>query len=116
MNANADPSELDKFDRLATEWWNPQGPLSTLHAINPLRIAYIEARAPLGAARVLDVGCGAGILSEAMAARGADVVAIDLAETSIQVARSHAAAAGLTVDYRLASVDDIASAEHAPSP
>jgi 2-polyprenyl-6-hydroxyphenyl methylase/3-demethylubiquinone-9 3-methyltransferase len=85
--------------------------LSTLHAINPLRIAYIEARAPLRGARVLDVGCGAGILSEAMAARGADVVAIDLAATSIEVARSHAAERGLAVDYRVASIDDIAATE-----
>lgn len=111
MTANADPSELDKFDRLAAEWWNPAGPLATLHAINPLRLGYIDARAPIDGARVLDVGCGAGILSEAMAAGGADVVAIDLAETSIEVARSHAALAGIDVDYRAESVDHIAATE-----
>ena len=101
---NVDDAELAKFGALAETWWNPRGPLWTLHEINPLRLAYIKARAPLSGARVLDVGCGGGLLAEAMAREGADVVGIDLAEPSLEVARQHAAQAGLDIDYVLGDV------------
>ena len=97
---NLDQAELAKFESLAAEWWNPDGPLKTLHEINPLRLGYIEERVTLNEARVLDVGCGGGILSEAMAARGASVLGIDLAEASLEVARRHAAESGLVIEYR----------------
>ena len=76
---NADPQELARFEALAERWWNPDGPMKALHEINPLRLDYIDKRAPLQGARVLDVGCGAGLLSEGMTRRGAQVVGIDLA-------------------------------------
>ena len=95
----ADAEELAKFESLADQWWDPDGPLKTLHEINPLRLDYIDARAPLGDARVLDVGCGGGILSEAMAQRGADVVGIDLAQASLETAAAHANASGVSVEY-----------------
>ena len=95
----ADAEELAKFESLADQWWDPDGPLKTLHEINPLRLDYIDARAPLEDARVLDVGCGGGILSEAMAQRGADVVGIDLAQASLETAAAHANASGVSVDY-----------------
>ena len=77
---NADPAELEKFGQLAHRWWDPAGEFKPLHEINPLRLGWIEARAPVAGRRVLDVGCGGGILAEAMAARGADVLGIDLSE------------------------------------
>ena len=95
----ADAEELAKFESLADQWWDPDGPLKTLHEINPLRLDYIDARAPLEGARVLDVGCGGGILSEAMAQRGADVVGIDLAQASLDAAVAHANASGVSVEY-----------------
>lgn len=108
---NADSVEVTKFNRLAQDWWDESGPLGTLHAINPLRTRYIADRVLLDGARVLDVGCGAGILSEALARRGANVTAIDLATDNIRVAREHAADQGLTIDYRIASVGEIAASE-----
>ena len=95
----ADAEELAKFESLADQWWDPDGPLKTLHEINPLRLDYIDARAPLEDARVLDVGCGGGILCEAMAQRGADVVGIDLAQASLETAAAHANASGVSVEY-----------------
>jgi 2-polyprenyl-6-hydroxyphenyl methylase/3-demethylubiquinone-9 3-methyltransferase len=108
---NAEPAELDKFNRLARDWWDETGPLATLHAINPLRVGYIASCAELGGARVLDVGCGAGILSEALARRGAAVTGIDLASESIRIAGEHAAAEGLLIDYRVQTVEQLAAAE-----
>jgi 2-polyprenyl-6-hydroxyphenyl methylase/3-demethylubiquinone-9 3-methyltransferase len=108
---NADAAELEKFDRLADAWWDQKGPLGTLHAINPLRSQYIAQRCALDGARLLDVGCGAGILSEALARRGARVTAIDLAADNIRVAREHTESEGLSIDYRIASVETIAAAE-----
>jgi 2-polyprenyl-6-hydroxyphenyl methylase/3-demethylubiquinone-9 3-methyltransferase len=98
--ANVDAAELARFDALAERWWDPHGPLSTLHAINPLRMEYIRARTRLAGARVLDVGCGGGLLSEALAREGASVDGIDLAEASLEAARQHAASEGLAIDYR----------------
>jgi 2-polyprenyl-6-hydroxyphenyl methylase/3-demethylubiquinone-9 3-methyltransferase len=97
---NLDQVELDKFEALAGEWWNASGPLKTLHDINPLRVGYIAERSSLKSARVLDIGCGGGILSEALAAEGASVLGIDLAEPSLEVAREHAADAGVEIEYR----------------
>lgn len=110
-NANAEPAELEKFDRLSDQWWDETGPLETLHAINPLRTKYITERTGLEGARLLDVGCGAGILSESLTRCGAKVTGIDLAADNIRVAREHAAEQGLDIDYRVASVETIATAE-----
>ncbi|MBJ6980995.1 bifunctional 2-polyprenyl-6-hydroxyphenol methylase/3-demethylubiquinol 3-O-methyltransferase UbiG [Luteimonas sp. MC1572] len=101
-------SELDKFAALATRWWDPDGPQKPLHALNPVRLAYVQARAPLSGRRVLDVGCGAGLLSEAMARAGAEVTATDLADELIKVARLHGLESGLKVDYRLQAVEALA--------
>jgi len=96
---NIDPAELEKFAALAERWWDPDGPLKTLHQINPLRLRYVAARTQLDGQRVLDIGCGGGLLSEALARSGADVVGIDLAAESLAAARTHAEAEGLTIDY-----------------
>ena len=105
---NADPEELARFEALAGRWWNPDGPMKALHEINPLRLDYIDNRAPLKGARVLDVGCGAGLLSEGMARRGAQVVGIDLAGASLDVAASHARGQGVDVEYRRQGAEDLA--------
>lgn len=105
---NHDPAELAKFDDLAARWWDTDGEFAPLHAINPLRLDWIETRAPLAGRRVLDVGCGGGILAEAMAARGADVLGIDLAEASLGVARLHALERGVPLEYRAVSAEDLA--------
>ncbi len=110
-DANADAAELAKFGALATEWWDPEGPFKTLHDINPLRLGFIEARATLDGVRVLDVGCGGGLLSEALAARGARVTGLDLAEQNLSAARAHAAQTGSSVDYRCEAVEAVAAAE-----
>ena len=110
---NLDRAELAKFDSIATDWWDLDGPLKTLHEINSLRLEYIEERIALEDARVLDVGCGGGILSEAMAARGARVLGIDLAATSLEVARQHAAESGAQIEYRQVDAAELASEEAA---
>ena len=107
-DANYDPQELAKFETLASHWWNPQGPLKTLHRINPLRLDYIDRRARLSGARVLDVGCGGGILSEGMAARGARVLGIDLVQASLDVAAAHARETGSEAEYRCIDVGQLA--------
>lgn len=107
---NADSAEVEKFDRLAPDWWNPEGAFKTLHQINPLRLAYIRTRHPLGGARVADIGCGGGLLAEAMAQAGASVIGIDLSESAIRVAAEHARAAGLNVDYRVMAAETLAAA------
>ena len=106
--ANVDSSELAKFASRAAEWWDPRGAFRTLHDINGLRLDYIAERVPLAGARVLDVGCGGGLVAEGLAARGARVVAIDLAPENIEAARQHAVAGNLTVDYRCVAVEQIA--------
>ncbi len=105
---NVDSSELAKFASRAAEWWDPQGAFRTLHDINTLRLDYIAERVPLAGARVLDVGCGGGLLAEGLAARGARVVAIDLAPENIEAAKQHAATSGWTIDYRCIPVEDLA--------
>jgi 2-polyprenyl-6-hydroxyphenyl methylase/3-demethylubiquinone-9 3-methyltransferase len=111
--ANVDTSELAKFASRAAEWWDPQGAFRTLHEINALRLDYVAARTPLAGSRVLDVGCGGGLLAEGLAARGARVVAIDLAPENIAVAREHAAASGFGIDYRCVAVEQLAAEEPA---
>jgi 2-polyprenyl-6-hydroxyphenyl methylase / 3-demethylubiquinone-9 3-methyltransferase len=106
--SNVDPAELAKFAANARRWWDPQGPFKTLHEINGLRADYIAERAALSRARVLDVGCGGGLLSEALAGRGATVLGIDLAEPSLDAAREHAADGGLALDYRCVDVEALA--------
>jgi 2-polyprenyl-6-hydroxyphenyl methylase/3-demethylubiquinone-9 3-methyltransferase len=107
--ANVDSSELAKFASRAAEWWDPHGAFRALHAINALRLDYVAQRAPLVGARVLDVGCGGGLLAEGLAARGARVVAIDAVPENIEAARQHAASSGLAIDYRCAAVEDLAA-------
>ncbi len=110
---NVDPAELAKFASHAKDWWDPQGPFGTLHAINPLRLAYVRDRTALRGARTLDVGCGGGLLSEALAAEGAEVTGIDLAAENIEAARAHAAAAGVQVHYECVDVAAVAAAQRA---
>jgi 2-polyprenyl-6-hydroxyphenyl methylase/3-demethylubiquinone-9 3-methyltransferase len=109
---NFDQAELDKFGALAHRWWDPNGPQKALHALNPVRLQYVAARLPLAGKRVLDVGCGGGLLSEALAAAGAQVTAIDLAPELLNVARLHTLESGVEVDYRQIAVE--ALAEQAP--
>ena len=105
---NVDSNELAKFASRAVEWWDPRGAFRTLHEINELRLAYIAERVALAGSRVLDVGCGGGLLAESLAAQGARVVALDLAPENIAVAREHAAASTLTIDYRCVAVEELA--------
>ena len=106
--ANVDPAELAKFSALAAKWWDPTAEFKPLHAINPLRLEWIDGIAQLAGKRVLDVGCGGGILSEAMAARGAQVTGIDLAEKSLRVAKLHQIESGAQVEYQCISAEDLA--------
>ena len=109
---NVDPGEIAKFEALASRWWDPDSEFKPLHDINPLRLDFIDARAGLAGKRVVDVGCGGGLLAEAMAHRGARVTGIDLGEAPLAVARLHAEESGVEVDYRHVSVE--ALAEEAP--
>jgi 2-polyprenyl-6-hydroxyphenyl methylase/3-demethylubiquinone-9 3-methyltransferase len=106
---NADPAELHKFSELASRWWDPHGEFRPLHEINPLRLDWIDERAGLAGKRVLDVGCGGGILAEAMAQRGAQVTGIDLSEKSLRVAELHRIESGVAVRYELAMVEEFAA-------
>ncbi len=108
MTANVDPVELDKFSELAHRWWDPESEFRPLHEINPLRLNRIDNIAALNGKSVLDVGCGGGILAEAMASRGAQVTGIDLAEKPLKVAQLHLLESGLNVDYRKIAVEDLA--------
>lgn len=105
---NVDPAELAKFQDLASRWWDANSEFKPLHQINPLRLNWINDRIPLDGARVLDVGCGGGILAESMAEKGADVLGIDLAEAPLAVARLHALESGATLEYREISAEDCA--------
>jgi 2-polyprenyl-6-hydroxyphenyl methylase/3-demethylubiquinone-9 3-methyltransferase len=106
--ANVDPLELDKFSSLAHRWWDPQSEFKPLHDINPLRLEYIERIAGLDGKRVLDVGCGGGILTEAMAACGARVTGIDLAEKPLKVAQLHLFESGHQIEYMQIAAEDLA--------
>ena len=108
-SSNFDQAELDKFAALANRWWDADGPQKPLHALNPVRLKYVADRVPLRGARVLDIGCGGGLLSEALAQAGADVTAIDLAPELVKVARLHALESGAKVDYRVQAAEDLAA-------
>jgi 2-polyprenyl-6-hydroxyphenyl methylase/3-demethylubiquinone-9 3-methyltransferase len=108
INANADPAELNKFGELAHRWWDPDGAFRPLHQINPLRLEWIDRLASLAGRRVLDVGCGGGILSESMQRIGAQVTGIDLSEKPLRVAQLHALESGTAVEYRMTSAEDLA--------
>ena len=105
---NADPAELEKFGDLAHRWWDANSEFKPLHDINPLRLAWIDAAVGLAGKRVLDVGCGGGLLSEGMAVRGAEVMGIDLSEKPLGVARLHLLESGEKVDYRKISAEHLA--------
>ena len=128
--SNVDATEIDKFSELAHRWWDPNSEFKPLHDINPLRLDWIDLHAQLAGKRVIDVGCGGGILSESMAERGADVTGIDLGEKALKVARLHLLESGRKVDYRHIAAEDMAAQnaaafdvvtclemlEHVPSP
>ena len=117
-----DAEEVEKFSRLAAEWWDPHGKFAVLHKFNPVRLSYIRDHAtarfardplrprPLDGLRLLDIGCGGGLLAEPMARLGADVVAIDPSETNVATARLHGEEAGLAIDYRAATAEQLAAA------
>jgi 2-polyprenyl-6-hydroxyphenyl methylase / 3-demethylubiquinone-9 3-methyltransferase len=129
-SSNADEAELAKFNASAARFWDRAGEYRPLHLLNPLRLAFISERAALADARVLDVGCGGGLLAESLARAGAQVTAIDLAPGMIEVARLHAAQSALNIDYRVAAAEELARAapagfavvtcmemlEHVPAP
>ena len=106
---NVHPAETAKFDKLAARWWDENGESRALHDLNPVRLDYVARRCTLNGARVLDVGCGGGILSEALAAAGAEVIAIDLAPRVLEVARLHLLESGQKVDYRQISAEALAA-------
>ncbi|MGU9957502.1 MAG: bifunctional 2-polyprenyl-6-hydroxyphenol methylase/3-demethylubiquinol 3-O-methyltransferase UbiG [Arenicellales bacterium WSBS_2016_MAG_OTU3] len=105
---NYDTAELHKFAELASRWWDTNSEFKPLHAINPLRLNYIDERSNLHGKRVLDVGCGGGILSESMAQRGADVTGIDMGQAPLSVARLHAQSVNVTVDYQKITAEELA--------
>lgn len=105
---NADPAELAKFTALAQSWWDPKGPSKPLHELNPLRLRYVQTAVSLQDARVIDVGCGGGILTESMARVGARVLGIDLSQAVLDVAHLHALEAGVALDYRCAAAEEMA--------
>ncbi|MCC7464282.1 MAG: bifunctional 2-polyprenyl-6-hydroxyphenol methylase/3-demethylubiquinol 3-O-methyltransferase UbiG [Gammaproteobacteria bacterium] len=109
LAANVNSAEVGKFDAQAHAFWDPAGPFRTLHALNPLRLAYVRERAPLAGSRVADIGCGGGLLAEGLARAGGTVTAIDLAPGMIEVAALHAADQGLDIDYRVESVEGLAA-------
>ncbi len=101
--------EIAKFDALASQWWNPSGPMKPLHQLNPIRLQYINTYAHLAMQKVLDIGCGGGLLSEAMANCQASVTGIDLSESLLFIAQQHAAAQSLNIHYQLISSTDLAN-------
>lgn len=113
MSVNADPQELAKFGELAHRWWDPNSEFKPLHDINPLRLGWIDRSAGLAGKRVLDVGCGGGLLSEGMAALGADVTGIDLSEKPLGVAKLHMFESGHKIDYRQVAAEQLAAEQPA---
>src|SRR5487761_2059215 len=108
-DANVSPEEIARFGKLAARWWDPDGESRPLHDLNPVRTAYVAARLDLRGARVADVGCGGGLLSEALARAGANVTGIDLGQKVIDIARLHLHESNLAVDYRVQSSADLAA-------
>lgn len=109
--ANVSPEEIAHFDKLASRWWDPNGESRPLHDLNPVRLGYVAARAELRGAKAADIGCGGGLLSEALARQGATVTGIDLSEKVIETARLHLYESDLKVDYRVQSSSELASTE-----
>ncbi len=109
MSANHYPAEIDQFDSQAAFWWDLQGPFKTLHQINPVRLKYITDHVTIDGQKVLDVGCGGGILSEALAASGAEVTGLDLSSASLQTAKLHLHESGQQVNYQQQSIEDFAA-------
>ena len=112
-DSNVDSREIDRFDALAARWWDPDGEMKPLHDMNPVRLDYIDTRAQLAGKRALDVGCGGGLLAEAMAERGAQVLGIDLATAALDVARAHAQHSGVAVEYREIAAEALAATDAA---
>ena len=110
-HSNVDPAEVAKFDALASRWWDPEGEFRPLHQINPLRLDWIRQQVDLRDLKVLDIGCGGGILTEAMASAGAEVTGIDMAEGPLAIARLHQHESQVTVEYRQATAEETAGAE-----
>jgi 2-polyprenyl-6-hydroxyphenyl methylase/3-demethylubiquinone-9 3-methyltransferase len=110
---NVDPAEIAKFEELASRWWDRNSEFKPLHDINPLRANYIDERSPVSGRRLVDVGCGGGILAEAMAQRGAQVTGIDMGEAPLAVARLHLMESGAEVDYRQSTAEELAAGEGA---
>ncbi len=110
-SANVDPSEIAKFEALASRWWDKNSEFKPLHEINPLRANYIDLRSPVAGKNLLDVGCGGGILCEAMAQRGATVNGIDMGEAPLSVAKLHQLESGVTVNYRQSTAEGLAEQE-----
>lgn len=108
---NVDPQEIAKFEALALRWWDRDSEFKPLHDINPLRANYIDRHSPVAGRRLVDVGCGGGILAEAMALRGATVTGIDMGEAPLSVARLHREESGVTVDYHHCTAEDLAERE-----
>jgi 2-polyprenyl-6-hydroxyphenyl methylase / 3-demethylubiquinone-9 3-methyltransferase len=106
--ANADRAELARFDALAARFWDSHGDFRPLHLLNPVRLQFISSRTPLAGRRILDVGCGGGLLSEGLARAGAEVTGIDLAPGMVEVARLHAAESGLAIVYRVTPAEELA--------
>ncbi|MEH6823691.1 MAG: bifunctional 2-polyprenyl-6-hydroxyphenol methylase/3-demethylubiquinol 3-O-methyltransferase UbiG [Motiliproteus sp.] len=113
-HSNVDPDEIAKFEALASRWWDKQSEFKPLHEINPLRVNFVDQYAPLAGKRVLDVGCGGGILSESMAVRGAAVTGIDMGEAPLKVAKLHGLESGVKVSYQKITVEQLAD-EHPES-
>ncbi|MBI2994974.1 MAG: bifunctional 2-polyprenyl-6-hydroxyphenol methylase/3-demethylubiquinol 3-O-methyltransferase UbiG [Gammaproteobacteria bacterium] len=113
-SSNVDPGELSKFDRLEQDWWDPRGPFRALHALNPVRLRFIEAAIPLHGRPVLDLGCGGGLLCEGLARRNAQVTGIDASASAIRAAQRHAAAGGLAIDYHAATAEEFAAGMSRP--
>jgi 2-polyprenyl-6-hydroxyphenyl methylase / 3-demethylubiquinone-9 3-methyltransferase len=108
---NADPLELQKFSDLAHRWWDPTSEFRPLHEINPLRLEWINAQVPLAGKKIVDIGCGGGILAESMARKGADVTGIDLSEKALKVADLHSLESGVQVRYQLIAAEELAARE-----
>ena len=111
MSQNIDQNEVNKFAAIADRWWDPTGDFKPLHVINPLRANYINEKSPLNGLKALDVGCGGGLLAEALHDRGAEVTAIDVTQANIEVAKMHALNRGLVIDYRVITAEKLAESQ-----
>ena len=111
MTQNIDQNEVNKFADIAEKWWDPTGDFKPLHVINPLRANYIDNKSPVDGLKVLDVGCGGGLLAEALDSKGAEVTAIDVTEANIEVAKLHAQKMQVKIDYRLVTAEELAQKE-----